>query len=183
SAFHDLSGAVHLILKRLIPNSFEHEIVRDDRFAYCLEIKLNGSPVARLGQTDPKLSRKLGIRQNIYFADLDWDLIKDISNNSIIFREVPKFPEVRRDLSLVIGKNIPFEDIQDLAYRKAPGFLKDIRIFDVYEGDKIDSDKKAYALSFILQDPNKTLEDKVIDRAMNKLMSAFESELNALIRK
>ncbi len=183
SSFHDLSGIAHLVLNRLVREKISHRIIQDGRFAYTIELTIDKSVVGRLGEVDRQLTKKAGIRQNIYFADLDWDQIQRISNNSIIFREVPKFPEVRRDLSLVLSKQIPFEEIQELAYRKAPGFLKDVRIFDVYEGDKIDSDKKAYALSFILQDPNKTLEDKIIDKAMSKLMSAFESELNALIRK
>ncbi|MCA6077933.1 phenylalanine--tRNA ligase subunit beta [Fulvivirga sedimenti] len=181
--FHDLSGVVHLILSRILNASLQQEVVSDPRFSYTLSLRVGKREIARLGMVDSKLSRKFGIRQNVYFADIDWDQVIRISNNSIIFKEVAKFPEVRRDLSLVISKNITFEDIRMLALKNESKILKDVRMFDVYEGDKIESGKKAYALTFTLQDRNRTLDDKVIDKTMNRLMSAFETELNALIRK
>ena len=105
------------------------------------------------------------------------------ANNNIVFEEVSKFPEVRRDLSLVIDKKVSFDEIKTMATKLERKLLKKINVFDVYEGDKIDSSKKAYAMSFILEDKEKTLTDKVIDKTMAKLMSAFENDLGAIIRK
>ncbi len=181
--FHDLSGIVHLLLSRILNMQLKQDVVSDPRFAYTLSLQVRNREVARLGMINPNISRKFGIRQKIYFADIDWDQIIKFSNNSIIFKEVPKFPEVRRDLSLVISKNISFEEIRMLALKNESKILKDVRMFDVYEGDKIEKGKKAYAITFTLQDRNRTLDDKVIDKTMNRLMSAFETELNALIRK
>ena len=181
--FHDLSGIVHLVVSRLLRENLTHEIVQDKRFSYALQIMAGKNEIGRLGLVDKSVSKQADLKQPVLFADLDWDLMLRISNNNIIFREVPKFPEVKRDLSLVISKDINFEKVRELALQTERRLLKEVRIFDVYEGDKIDAGQKAYAMTFILQDDQKTLEDKVIDKTMNRLMSAFETELNALIRK
>jgi phenylalanyl-tRNA synthetase beta chain len=101
----------------------------------------------------------------------------------LVFQELAKFPEVRRDLSLVIDQNITFEQVKAIAERTERKLLQDINVFDVYEGDKIEAGKKAYAISFTLQDPSQTLTDKVIDGTMNRLMQQFEKQLGAVIRK
>jgi phenylalanyl-tRNA synthetase beta chain len=106
-----------------------------------------------------------------------------MSSQHFTYQEVSKFPEVRRDLSLVINKGVSFDQIKNVALKNESKLIKRINIFDYYEGENIGSDKKAYALSFILQEKNKTLTDKVIDKTMTRLMRSFEKDLGAIIRK
>lgn len=108
--------------------------------------------------------------------------INKIVTNKLQFVEIPKFPEARRDLSLVIDKKVSFDEIQKLAQKTEKKLLKAMNVFDVYEGDKIDSSKKAYAISFTLQDEEQTLNDKQIETTMQRLMQTFEKELGTLIR-
>jgi phenylalanyl-tRNA synthetase beta chain len=100
-----------------------------------------------------------------------------------VFAELPKFPEVRRDLSLVIDKTVSFKDIERLAKQYEKYLLKEVNVFSVFEGEQLGTDKKSYAVSFILQDMEQTLTDKVIDKTMERLMNAYEKELGAVIRK
>lgn len=124
------------------------------------------------------------INSEVFYADINWDkVIKASSNNTVKYKEVPKFPEVRRDLALVINKEITYQQIEELATKTERNILKSINLFDVYEGEKIESGKKSYAVSFILQDDEKTLNDKQIDKVMERLMEAFEKNLQAVIRK
>jgi phenylalanyl-tRNA synthetase beta chain len=109
-------------------------------------------------------------------------LVKQYSA-SVSVAEVPRFPEVRRDLSLVIDKSVSFKTIKQLATAQERRLLKSVNVFDVYEGENIGADKKSYSVSFVLQDENTTLTDVVIDKTMQRLMQAFEKELNAVIRK
>jgi phenylalanyl-tRNA synthetase beta chain len=102
---------------------------------------------------------------------------------SITFRELPRFPEVKRDLSMLLEKTITFEEIRSLAFQSEKKMLKKVILFDVYEGENIEKDKKSYAISFILQDENKTLTDNQIEKIINNLALAFEKQLGAQIRR
>ncbi len=181
--FYDVAAAVKLILDKMTLKTPTSAVSHDYPFDYALSYELNGKTLATLGKINKAAAQKAGLKQEIFYADLNWDLLLKQSNNNIVFEEVSKFPEVRRDLSLVIDKSITFSEIQNMAESLERKLLKGINVFDVYEGDKIEGNKKAYAISFILQDKEKTLTDKVIDKTMAKLMSAFENDLGALIRK
>ena len=124
-----------------------------------------------------------GIKQDVFHAQLDWETIVGLYKSDIAYAPIPKFPEVKRDLSLVIDKNITFNQIIKLAKQENRKLIKNINVFSVYEGENIGEDKKSYALSFILQDEFKTLNDKQIDKTMNGLIKSFETNLNAIIRK
>jgi len=137
-----------------------------------------------VGEVSTVVLKQFDIRQPVYYADLDWDMIVSLtSGGGTLYKDVSKFPEVRRDLALLIDKHIHFSDIERLAYENNRQLLRKVNLFDVYEGEKIDNDKKSYAVSFILQDEQKTLTDKEIDKFMNKLIEVFERELNAIIRR
>ena len=181
--FHDLSAVIQLILEKLCKSEVTNEAVHDYPFEFALVSKINNKEVARFGKVKNGILKKFELRQDVFYADLNWDLLLKQTNNNIVFEEVSKFPEVRRDLSLVIDKGVPFEEIKKLAWSQEKHLLKNINVFDVYEGDKIEQNQKAYALSFILQDKQKTLTDKIIDKTMKKLMSSFENKLGAIIRK
>ena len=103
--------------------------------------------------------------------------------HELTYEDLPKYPEVRRDLSLILARTVSFEDIQRAAYQIAPKLLKDINVFSVYEGENIGEGKKSYAISFILQDERQTLTDKVIDKTMRKLIDRFRESFEAIIRE
>jgi phenylalanyl-tRNA synthetase beta chain len=119
----------------------------------------------------------------VYFADFDWDLLlKAIRKNVIKYKEVSKYPIVRRDLALLVDDSVTFEQLKNVAVKSERKLLKEVNIFDVYKGDKLPEGKKSYALSFSIQDEEKTLNDKQIDSIINKLISNFEKETGAVVR-
>ena len=123
------------------------------------------------------------IKQSVLFATFNWDYVFELVKKvKIQYIRIPKYPEVRRDLALLLDKKILFADVEKLAYETERKLLKSVNLFDVYEGKNIVKDKKSYAVSFILQDKDKTLTDKVIDKVMKKMMRVFEEKLNANIR-
>ena len=129
-----------------------------------------------------KLNKLFDIPTTIYYAELDWELLLKIyKQNKIEFREISNIT-VRRDLALLINKNITFDKLKDIATKTEKELLKNVGLFDVYEGDKIAEGYKSYALSFILQDETKTLKDEQIDNTMQKLINAFEREVGAKLR-
>ncbi len=136
-----------------------------------------------MGKVKNVLTKEFGIKQEVFFADLSSDLLFKSANPKFVAQDVPKFPEVRRDLSLVLDNQVKFAEIETLARATEQRLIKEIIAFDVYEGEKIQQGKKAYALGFILQDENKTLTDEEIEKVMSKLMSAFEGRMGAVIRK
>ena len=118
-----------------------------------------------------------------FYADFDWDVIVKLAgSNSITFSELPKFPEVRRDLALLLSNEITYSQMQELAYQTEKKLLKDVNLFDVYEGEKLEAGKKSYAISFLLQDENSTLNEKQIQKIMEKLMTNYKEKLGAVIR-
>jgi phenylalanyl-tRNA synthetase beta chain len=143
-----------------------------------------GKKLMSIGEVSPVLLKKFDIRQPVYYADLDWDTVVSLTNSgSLVYQEVSKFPEVRRDLALLIDKQVHFSDIERLAFENNRQLLRKVNLFDVFEGDKIGADKKSYAVSFILQDEQRTLTDKEIDKFMNRLIEVYERELKAVIRR
>ena len=123
------------------------------------------------------------IEQEVFYAELDWEYFLANRVTKKKARSIPKHPEVKRDLSLVLAKATTFKDIKRIIERPEFGLIREVSVFDVYEGKNIGDDKKAYALSFILQDEERTLNEKSIDRTMTRLMNSFENELGAHIRK
>ena len=185
SGFYDIKVFVTNIFRKLgIINSLmtvNHDVSKI--FVEGLSYNYKKHKLVEFGQLSNKLLADFDIKQNVYYAEIKWDiLINLVKNNLIQYQETPKYPEVRRDLALLIDKSIRFEEIEKLAFQTEKSLLKKINIFDVYEGDKIDEDKKSYAVSFILQSSFKTLTDKLIDKTMNKLINVFEKDLNAKIR-
>ncbi|MCT4643383.1 MAG: phenylalanine--tRNA ligase subunit beta, partial [Carboxylicivirga sp.] len=120
----------------------------------------------------------------VYFAEIKWDVIlKKSSKKTVTYTEISKFPEVKRDLALVLDKEVKFEQVKQIAQKTEKKLLKRVSLFDVFEDKKLGENKKSYAVSFILQDETKTLNDKQIDKIMKKMMSNYERELGAQIRK
>ena len=162
------------------------EIVPSEKgslYEYGVVIKKEGKMLGLLGKLKKELLSIYGIKQDVFHAQLDWETVLSLYKSDIAYEPIPKFPEVKRDLSLVLDKSVSYADIQQLAFKQEKKLLNRINLFSVYEGDKIEKGKKAYAISFFLQDKFKTLTDKQIDKSMSALMSLYEKELGAVIRK
>ncbi|MEO1055134.1 MAG: phenylalanine--tRNA ligase subunit beta, partial [Bacteroidota bacterium] len=183
ATFHDLYGAISMVLSKLGSVSIKTKTSQSYPFDYCLIISINGKEIGSFGKLKKTILKDFEIKQEIFFADLNWSLLLQLTSDNIVIEEVSKFPEVRRDLSLVLDKKVSFGDIQKVTKQSASELVREINVFDVYEGENIGENKKAYALSITLQDRNKTLTDKVIDKTMNRLIKAYENDLGALIRK
>jgi len=182
-SFYDLAQSVKLIIERCGLEKIKQESFSDSVFEYGTKILKGNKEIGRLGKVKIALCKEFGVKQEVFFADLSTDLLFKSANPKFVVQEVPKFPEVRRDLSLVLDNNVKFAEIEALARSTEQRLIKDIIAFDVYEGDKVQQGKKAYALGFTLQDENKTLTDEEIEKVMLKLMSAFEGKMGAVIRK
>ena len=182
-AYHDLATAVQRILNLFRIKSFETQPADPALFQYGLTYIVNKKPVVSLGLVNPKLTKLVDLKQPVFYADFDWQTLLKLASGKIRYEEVAKFPEVRRDLSLVIDKAVSFEQISKLARQTERKLLRAINVFDVYEGENIGEGKKAYSVNFMLQDATQTLTDVAIDKTMQRLMTAFEQELGAVIRK
>jgi phenylalanyl-tRNA synthetase beta chain len=136
-----------------------------------------------MGVVAKKQLKRFDIDSEVFFADLNWNnLMSEIKKAKVTYSEISKYPEVKRDLALLIDKSTTFAEIVKIANETEKKLLKDVYLFDVYEGKNLEEGKKSYAVSFILQDENKTLTDAQIDSIMKKLMKNYENKLGAKIR-
>lgn len=181
--FYTLKGIVKAIFERL---GIEVKLAESssDAFSQGLSFSWNKKTIVEFGPLTRSVLKSMDIKQDVFYADFNWDLMIEAmkKNKTVLYTEVPKFPEVRRDLALLIDKAIRFEQLEQLAYQAEKGLLKSVNLFDVYEGDKLPSGKKSYALSFILRDDNATLTDKQIEKIMEKLMKTYQEKAGAEIR-
>ncbi len=183
--FFNIKSSVDMVLSKLgiRPDSMATGVSEKRYFAESITYLINDKMVAEAGRISKSYLSRFDIGQDVYYGHIEWDLlIKMIRNHSISFRELPKYPSVRRDLALLLDKGIKFGEVRDLAFKTEKSILQDVNLFDVYENDSIGKNKKSYAVSFILRDDFKTLTDKNIDKVMNNLIRVFEKELNAQIR-
>ncbi len=183
--FYALKGIIESILNRLGIDraNITLEESSNSNFSYSLDYKVSGKGLLSVSEADKKLLKQFDIKQPVYIADINWEFIMSlIPKYDLNYKPLSKFPSVRRDLALVVDKSITFGQLKDIALKAERKLLKDVGIFDIYEGDKIEEGKKSYALSFVLQDENKTLTDKIIDKTMKKLLQAFEKEAGAKLR-
>ncbi len=184
--FYSLKFFVNQILQRMdVKVSAMHiEEVSNQLFEYGQTIFINNKEIVSFGSLSKKTLKQFDIKQKVFYADFSWEqLLKATKKSKIQFTEIPKYPEVRRDLAILLDKEITFEALKEIALKTEKKLLKSVSLFDIYEGDKIEAGKKSYALSFILQDEYQTLTDKVVDKVMRKLIGSFEHQLNANIRK
>lgn len=186
SSFYELKAYVMNILNRLGVNfgNLVFAECKNDIFAKGIEIQnRGGKTLVMMGIVSRKIQKALDIDNEVYYADLNWKLLmKAIKNNVVSFKDICKFPAVSRDLALLIDKNVEFAEIEKIAYATEKKLLKEVTLFDVYEGKNLEPGKKSYAVNFMLQDESKTLNDKQIDAIMNKLVANLESKLGAKLR-
>lgn len=183
SDFFYLKGTVETILQRLGLNRFKSSPIKSDVFSEGMSLSLGKKKMVGFGLVKKSVLKHFGISQNVLFADFNWDNVLEMAkHNSIKFKPIPKYPEVRRDFALLIDNTVSFEDIFTIAKQTEKQLLKNVNLFDVYEAKNLPEGKKSYAVSFTLQDEHKTLTDKQIDKIMSKLQANFESKLGAELR-
>ena len=183
SDFFYLKGTVEAVLERLGLNRLKSSPTKSDVISEGMSLSLGKKKLVDFGLVKKLVLKHFGISQNVLFADFNWDNVLEMAkNNKIKFTEIPKYPEVRRDFALLLDQNVSFEDIHTIAKQTEKQLLKNVNLFDVYEGKNLPEGKKSYAVSFTLQDENKTLNDKQIDKIMSKLQANFEGKLGAELR-
>ena len=184
AGFYNLKSAVDLIISRLNLRGLLTEERAHHDLSSGVVYRKGEKSLVEFGTVSKNALKKLDISGDVFYADFDWDLVlRSVRNNKIAYHEVSKFPSVRRDLSMLLDKNVSFEQLKQIALKTEKGILKEVNVFDVYEGNKLPEGKKSYALSFILQDEEKTLADKQIEAIMQKLILNFEKQAGAEIRK
>ncbi len=156
----------------------------DDIYSVAISVHTRGGKLlATFGVLHKKIQKAFDIDNEVYYADLNWkELMKAIKNNAVAYKEISKFPAVKRDLALLIDKKVQFAEIEKIAYETDKKLLKSVELFDVYEGKNLEAGKKSYAVSFMLQDENATLNDKQIDKVMQKLIANLQNKLDAKLR-
>jgi phenylalanyl-tRNA synthetase beta chain len=182
SDFFLFKGYILGILSRLGLEKTQNTPVTSDVFSEGLAISIGNETILEFGVVKKSILKHFGIKQEVFYADFDWDTILKKISTKIKYVEIPKYPEVRRDLALLIDKSITYDSIYNIARQTEKALLKDINLFDVYEGENLPEGKKSYALSFTIQDSSKTLTDAQIDKIMGKLQNNFVTELGATLR-
>lgn len=183
SDFFYLKGTIEAVLERLGLNRLKSAPYKTDILSEGMSLSVGKKTMVEFGLVKKSVLKHFGISQHVLFADFNWDNVLDMAqHNKIKFTAIPKYPEVRRDFALLLDNNVTFDDIYTIAKQTEKQLLKDVNLFDVYEGKNLPAGKKSYAVSFTLQDENKTLNDKQIDKIMSKLQSNFESKLGAELR-
>ena len=185
--YFELKGYFELLLKRFGADIYQMWTAPApaDIFSEGVIYSLPGGKrvLATLGTVNPALARTFGIKQAVYAVEIDWRaLFELVKRVKVHFREMPRFPEVRRDLALLLDESVSYADLQAAAFKSAKKILRHVSLFDVYRGDKIPAGKKQYALSFVFQDLEKTLTDQDVENTMNRLMDTFSREFSAVLR-
>jgi len=183
SDFFYLKGVVTTLLQRLGIHKIKTTPTKNDIFSEGITLSLGKIKLADLGVVKRSILKEFGIKQEVLFADFNWENILKVGGKSKVkVSELSKFQAVKRDFALLLDKKVTFSEIYNLAFQAEKNFLKDVDLFDVYEGDKLEEGKKSYAVSFLIQDEKKTLNDKQIDKIMQKLQQKFEKNVGATLR-
>ncbi|TVZ59977.1 phenylalanyl-tRNA synthetase beta subunit [Flavobacteriaceae bacterium MAR_2010_105] len=183
SDFFFLKGTIVALFERLGLNQLKSSPIATDVFSEGLSLSHGKTTLVEFGIVQKKILKHFGISQEVLFADINWDNVIQFSkNNTVVFKDIPKYPKVRRDFALLLDDKVTFDQIHTIATQTEKQLLKDVDLFDVYQGKNLPNGKKSYAVSFTIQDENKTLTDKQIDKIMKKLQDKFEKELGAELR-
>jgi phenylalanyl-tRNA synthetase beta chain len=183
SDIYYLKGVASSILASLGVKTDSFEPSETNELHAGIAALYNGEKVAELGQVRNELMAKFDVKQPVFFADLYWDTIIEQGNKKVQFKEISRYPSVERDLALVVPKTMKYKDISEQLSKLRLNKLQQVRLFDVFESEKLGKDKKSMAINLTFMDDEKTLTDKEIDTWMNKIMTTLEKELNAEVRK
>ncbi len=184
-SFYTLKAFVTLIFNKLGIQGFQESIIENDVLNFGLQYHRGPQVIATIGKVKGKISKKMDIKNPVFYADIHWDIIlKILKKSKIEFSKLNKYPTMRRDLALVLPTNISFNEVQSIAQKTGKKLLKSIHLFDVFNDEKkLGEGKKSYAISLIFEDITKTLKDKEVDKVMKNMIHNFETKLNAIIRK
>ncbi len=185
-SFFDIKKPVLSVLQRVGINSYQtSEITDGSRFSYGIKIHRGPVTIAEFGEVKKTLCRKMGIKAPLFYAEISFDVLLTLmGKEKMQVKEISRFPSVRRDLAIVVDKKVRFSEIETIGRQTEKKLLKQISLFDVYENEKqLGISKKSYAVSFVFEDTEKTLQDKDIDQIMEKLIHQLEAKTGALIRK
>ena len=183
SEFFYLKGIVDNVLERLGLRDIDTKPLAESGYAEGISYVKNDKVLVSLGLVGKADIKKFDIKQEVFYADLDWDaILESVSTQNVSFKEIPKFPEVTRDFALLLDESISFQKVYDIAWNTEKKLLKKVNLFDVYTGKNLPEGKKSYAVSFTLMDEKKTLADKQIDKIMGKLLAQYQKELGAELR-
>ena len=185
ASFFTLRAMAEKLLKRFGQDiySLKCEPLKSDLYGEAIEVLANGKRLLEIGVVSPKLRKKLDVKQEVYYMELNFDqLVKMTKKHRIQAEELSKFPEVKRDLALLVDRSVSFAQLREVALQTERKLLKRVSLFDIYEGDKLPEGKKSYALSFILEDKSRTLDEKSIERVMSNLQRQFEQKCGAAVR-
>ncbi|MBQ1652155.1 MAG: phenylalanine--tRNA ligase subunit beta, partial [Bacteroidales bacterium] len=180
-----LKSGVAAVLKKIgiDMSALKFEVSSDEKFSTFQSFKLKDKEVARIAVVSKALLKKMDIDQDVFYAEINWDvLLKFAKTHKIEYQPISKFPRVRRDLALLIDKSVTYAQLEEVARRTEPKHIVEVGLFDVYEGKNLEPGKISYALSFELEDTEKTMTDKQIDKIMQKLIMFYEKELGAKVR-
>ncbi|RDI13327.1 phenylalanine--tRNA ligase subunit beta [Flavobacterium sp. AG291] len=180
--FFMFKGYINLVLTRLGINKTQTQPIANDVFAEGIAIAVGNETIVEFGTIKKSILKHFDIKQDVFFADFNWGAIIKLVTGKIKYVEISKFPEVRRDLALLVDQEVSFESVYSIAKQTEKTLLKDVSLFDVYEGQNLPEGKKSYAVSFTLQDSSKTLTDEQIDKIMTKIRQNLEKETGAQLR-
>ncbi|WP_306013071.1 MULTISPECIES: phenylalanine--tRNA ligase subunit beta [unclassified Allomuricauda] len=183
SEFFYLKGIVENVFERLGVRDLDTQPLGNADFSEGISYTKNDTVLVSLGLVSRAALKQFDIKQEVFYADLNWDaLLKLVSTQNVVFKEIPKFPEVTRDFALLLDESVSFQKVYDIAWKTERKLLKKVNLFDVYTGNNLPEGKKSYAVSFTLMDEKKTLTDKQIDKIMGKLLAQYQKELGAELR-
>ncbi len=178
-------------LKNMVENTFsllnisgvQSKIGNDTRFIESLEYFLGDDLLCTIGMLKPSILKYADIKKEVCYAEIRLEVLYAAYGTNVTYSPIPTYPAVKRDLALVVDKAVTYDTLEKIAYKYGSKLLKNVSLFDVYEGEKIESGKKSYALNFVLQHAEKTLTDEDITKVMNKLIAAYEREIGAQLRQ
>jgi phenylalanyl-tRNA synthetase beta chain len=181
--FHDLSSIVLSIFEKT-GVSFKNQVSTTATYlSGGLDLNIRKATLAKIGAIKGALLQKMDIDQVVFYAEIDFDALMSQINRKLVVEELSKYPEVRRDLSIVLDENVSFEEVKKITYTIDNKLIKSINVFDIYSGENLEKGKKSYSVNYILSDTESTLKDTVIDNLMNRLIDAYEAQLKAVIRR
>jgi phenylalanyl-tRNA synthetase beta chain len=178
-----LKGVAEAILSNLGIKGSSFESTSTSELQSALQIEINGEKILQIGRVATPLAAKFDIKQPVFFADFYWDAILNLAGQQVRFKEIPKYPSVERDLAMVVPVSMKYREIRDQIGKLRLDKLRDVKLFDVFESEKLGIGKKSMAINLTFLDEEKTLTDKEIDAWMNKIMTTLEKDLQAEIRK
>lgn len=183
SDFFTLKNELNLMISALGLDQIQEDALENELFDEALTFDIFKNEVAVLGRVKASVAKQFDIKQPVYYANLNWAKLAELAaRQRIVMKDLSRFPEVRRDLALLLDDSIRYSDLKQAAEKAERKILKSVNLFDVYQGKNLPEGKKSYAMSFILQDEDKTLEDKQVDKAMEKILNSFKNQFNAELR-